>query len=88
MRDKAVSADLLARARNPVLERLTKRLRENTTWLNVAEDAQTEPRFLDRFRVERALYEGVTSARLQAVARRYLVPGNALTIRAISKAAP
>lgn len=88
LRDKPVSADLLTRARNPVLERLTKRLRENTTWLNVAEDAQTEPRFLDRFRVERTLYEGASPARLHAVARRYLVPAKALTIRAVSKSAP
>lgn len=88
LRNKPVTADLLARARNPVLERLTKRLRENGTWLNVAEDAQTEPRFLDRFRVERALHEQVTPARLQALARRYLVPGKALTIRAIPRTAP
>jgi len=88
LRDRPIAADLLARARNPILERLTKRLRENTSWLNLAADAQTEPRFLDRFRNERSLYESVTPAKLQAVARRYLLPGKALTIRAISKTAP
>ena len=88
LRDRPVPADLLTRARNPLLERLTKRLRENTTWLNVAEDAQSEPRFVARFRIERTLYEKVTPARLQEMARRYLMPGKALTIRAVAKTAP
>lgn len=88
LRDRPVSADVLARARNPVLERLTKRLRENASWLNIAEDVQTEPRFAARFRIERSLYERVTPAMLQTVARRYLLAKKSLTIRAIAKAAP
>lgn len=88
LREIPVSADLLVRARNPVLERLTKRLRENWTWLDVTEDAQTEPRFVARFRAERTLYEAVTPMRLQALAKRFLVPNKALTIRVVPKAAP
>ena len=43
LRDKPISADLLARARNPILERADRALRENGAWLGSVARAQSDP---------------------------------------------
>lgn len=85
LRDKPVDADLLLRARTPILEAIDKSRRENGTWIALLDEAQTEPRWLDRFRAQKATYQAVTPADLQAVARRYLTPGGALKIRVVAE---
>jgi zinc protease len=72
LRDTPVSADLLARARNPALESIAKSLRENGYWLGYVDEAQGEAGRLDRIRQRKALYEAITAADLQAFARTYL----------------
>ncbi|MBB5685428.1 M16 family metallopeptidase [Sphingobium boeckii] len=87
LRETPVTEDLIRRARAPILERIEKSKRENGTWLALADDAQTQPRWLDRFRTARATYEAINAARLQALAQRYLTAEGALKIR-IVKATP
>ncbi len=81
LRDTPVDADLLLRARQPILERIERSRRENANWLAIVDQAQSAPRYLDRFRTNRAIYQAITAADLQAMARRYLEPDAMLRIR-------
>ena len=74
LRARPVSDDLLVRARNPVLESITRSRRENSWWLGIASEAQGKADRLDRIRQQEALYKAITPAELQALARQYLVP--------------
>jgi zinc protease len=84
LRDKPVDADLIARARNPSLERIDRSLRENGYWLDRVAVAQSEPERLDRIRQRRQLYLAVTPAGLQQLAQRYLAADRKLSIRIVS----
>lgn len=88
LRDAPVSADMLARARTPVLERIVKNRRENGWWLGVAGRAQSEAARLDRYRTLEARVKAIAPADLQAAARKYLVPGKELRIRIVPAAQP
>ena len=48
LRSTPVSADLLARARNPMVERAERSLRENGAWIGLVARAQSDPSRLDR----------------------------------------
>lgn len=87
LRDAPVDDDLLLRARRPILEAIDKSKRENGTWLGVLSRAQTEPRFIERFRNARPVYEAITPADLQAAAKLYLT-AQPLRIRVIAEGAP
>ena len=80
LRDRPVSADLLERARRPLLERVALNRRENTWWLGVAGESQLRSERLDRARTLEARLRAVTPAMLQAAAKQYLVPGKALEV--------
>lgn len=84
LRDKPVDADLLARARNPLLERIDRSLRENGYWLDRVAVAQSQPEELDRVRKRRALYLSVRPQELQQLARQYLPSDRKLSIRIVS----
>ncbi|TXC74420.1 insulinase family protein [Sphingorhabdus soli] len=86
LRDAPVSADMLARARTPLLERIVKNRRENGWWLGVTARAQSEAARLDRYRTLEARVKAITPADLQAAARKYLVPGKELKIRIVPEA--
>jgi zinc protease len=81
LRDKPVDADLLLRARQPILERIERGRRENPNWLAIVDQAQGAPRYLDRFRESKSVYRTITAAELQAAARRYLQPDAMLRVR-------
>jgi len=83
LRDAPVDADLLDRARKPVLERIVKNRRENGYWLGLAGRAQSEVDRLDRARNVEARYKAVTPADLQAMARKYLRDDRELKIRIV-----
>lgn len=72
LRDEPVSADLLVRARNPILESIAKNLRENGYWMAYVDEAQSRADRLDRVRQRRAIYQSITPAEIQAFARTYL----------------
>lgn len=84
LRDAPVDADLIERARKPMLEAMTKARRENSYWLPYVAEATTREDRLDRSRKSLAIVEGVTPAELQALAKRYLVDDKALVIKAVS----
>ena len=84
LRDKPVDADLLGRARRPLVEAMVKARRENSYWLNYVAEATTHADRLDRSRNGIAEVEAATPAELQTLARRYLVDDKALVIKAVS----
>lgn len=89
LRDEPVSADLFNRARAPMIESLAKAKRRNTYWLGAVAVAQSKAARLDRFRLGEAALTGLTPADLQALARKFLDPDKAQSIRIVSdKASP
>jgi zinc protease len=84
LRDKPVSEDLLARARNPELEKADRMLRDNGYWIAALARAQSEPARLDRIRQKKALLQSVTAADLQKLAQKYLQPGHVQQVRIVS----
>lgn len=84
LRDKPVDADLLDRARKPLLEAMVKSRRENSYWLNYVAEATSHADRLDRSRKGIGEVEAATPAELQALAKRYLVDDRALVIKAVS----
>lgn len=88
LRDTPVDADLLDRARKPLLEAMVKSRRENVYWLNYVGEAASHADRLDRSRKGIGEVEAATPAELQALAKRYLVDDKALVIKAVSDKAP
>jgi zinc protease len=84
LRDKPVSDDLLARARNPELEKADHQLRDNGYWLAALEKAQSEPERLDRIREKKKLLQSITTADLQKLAQKYLQPSRVQQVRIVS----
>jgi zinc protease len=84
LRDKPVTADLLARARNPELEKADHQLRDNGYWLAALAKTQSEPERVDRIRQKRAILQSITAADIQKLAQRYLQPGKLQKVRIVS----
>ncbi len=82
------SADLVDRARKPLLEAMTKARRENSYWINWVSYAATRAERLDRIRQGIAAMERITPQELQATARRYFTDDRLMVIRAVSDKAP
>ncbi len=86
LRDAPVSADLLQRAREPLLLELTNELKANTTWLGLAAHAASQPDGIERQVKARERLLAVTAADVQAVAQHYLVPTRAVPIHVLPAA--
>jgi zinc protease len=84
LREKPVDADLIDRARKPLVEAMVKSRRENSYWLNYVAEATSHADRLDRSRKGIGEVEAATPAQLQALAKRYLVDDKALVIKAVS----
>lgn len=82
-----VDADVLQRARAPMLERIDNSLKTNGGWSALAERAQTQPDRLARAKSARARLEKLTAADLQAIARRYLAPEKAVQVLVLPEGA-
>ena len=80
-REGPISADLLERARAPLLEKIALSRRENGWWLRAIDEAQLRAERLDRVRSYEDRIRAVTPAMLQETTRRYLDPDEALRIR-------
>jgi zinc protease len=80
LRDAPVSADILQRARAPMLEDLANRLKGNSGWMVYVERAQSKPDRIERFQAARARIEAISAADLQALARRYLSQTGAVEV--------
>jgi len=75
-----IDADLLQRARQPMVESLKNALKSNRGWLSLVDRAQSEAERIDRFlEAERRLLT-ITACDVQAAARRYLDMDQALEI--------
>jgi zinc protease len=74
------SADVLLRARQPMLEAYDNALKSKRGWLNLVERAQREPERIGRFTSGKRLLSTLTAADVQATAAKYLQPEAALEI--------
>ena len=84
LREKPVDADLLARARNPELDKIDRQMRENGYWLSALSKSQSEPERLDRIRQRKAILQSITAADLQKLAQQYLQPSRVQTAEIVS----
>ncbi|BEV01372.1 insulinase family protein [Novosphingobium olei] len=67
-----IDADILQRARAPMLERIDNALKSNGGWMALAERAQSQPDRLERFAKARGRLSAITAVELQATARKWL----------------
>ena len=84
LRDKPVSDDLLARARNPALENIDRSQRDNGYWLAALSRAQSEPDRLNRVRDAKRLMQSITAADIQNLAQKYLRPDRVQQVKIVS----
>lgn len=84
MRDKPISADLLERAREPILSTYARSDKQNDGWVSMLSNAQSWPERLDRRRQREAVLRSITPSDIQAAARRYLADSNSASIRVVS----
>jgi zinc protease len=77
---RPVDADVLLRARRPMLEAYDNALKTNAGWMTLVDRAQSDPDDIARFTEGKAALEALTAADVQAVAARYLKPEERLEI--------
>ena len=82
-RSAPVDADLLERARKPLLEKIALSRRENGWWLGIIDEAQLRAERLDRVRSYEDRIRAITPEMLQQAALRYLDPAQELRIRIV-----
>lgn len=80
LRGAPVNADVVQRARAPLLENLDAVLKTNAGWMGLADRAQSKPDGLDRFAGSRSIIATLTADDLLALARRYLDPDQGLEV--------
>lgn len=80
LRKAPVSADIVQRARAPMLEGLDAVLKTNGGWMGLADRIQSKPDGIDRFANSRAIITALTADDLLALARRYLDPDQGLEV--------
>ncbi|OBX20412.1 peptidase M16 [Erythrobacter sp. QSSC1-22B] len=80
------TADMVERARQPILEGLDNRLKTNTGWMGLAARAQSQPEDIRRFLEAKERQLEITPAELQALAARYLDPSKAVRVRVVPEA--
>ncbi len=81
-----ISEDELQRARRPVLESIEESEEQNSYWLAVSAESQTDPEVLDRHRSRVVDYETVTLDQLKRLAETYLQPDNTYRIEVLPEA--
>lgn len=83
LRRTTVSADVVQRARAPMLENLDAVLKTNGGWIGLVDRAQSKPDEIERFTSSRAIIAALTAEDLLALAQRYLDPEQGLEILAL-----
>lgn len=84
---RPISADMLERARAPMRERLANLLKTNGGWLALVARASSQPDRIARFQQARARLDALTAADLQALAKRFLAPDQAVTVLVLPEGA-
>ncbi|MFD2136025.1 M16 family metallopeptidase [Novosphingobium resinovorum] len=85
LRKAPVSADILLRARQPMIESLANALKSNAGWMALVDHAQSQPDRIERFQNAREQLLALTPADVQAMAQRYLTPEAGLEVLALPK---
>ena len=80
LREAPVGKDLLRRARQPMIESYDQALKSNSGWLSLVDRAQTERERIERYLKARQRLLALTPADVEAMARRYLDPAEALEV--------
>jgi zinc protease len=80
LRDAPISADMLLRARAPMLDGIDNALKTNRGWLALVDRAQSEPDRIDRYQQARTRLSAITAERLQALTRQYLTADGAVPV--------
>ncbi|MBV1916705.1 MAG: insulinase family protein, partial [Sphingomonadaceae bacterium] len=75
-----IDSDMLQRARQPMVEQLQNALKSNPRWLSLVDRAQSESARIARFIKARDRLLALAPADLQAAAKTYLDPHEALEI--------
>lgn len=83
LRDTPPSADVIERARRPLLEEYDNALKDLGGWINLAGRAQSNPERLDRWFAAPDLIRAMTPEDLQAAAIRWLEQGAAVEIAVV-----
>ena len=86
-RDKPLPADIILRARAPMLEGYQNLLSTNAGWLTYVDRAQTEADRIDRYTKAKDRLSAVTAADLQALARRYLTATGGVEVTVLPEGA-
>ena len=87
LRAAPLAEDILQRARAPMLEAQDNALKTNGGWLSLVDRAQTEPEEIARYLAAKARLEAITAADVQALARRYLLPNDAVEVLVLPEGA-
>ncbi|RAX41690.1 M16 family metallopeptidase [Rhizobium tropici] len=74
LRSGDVSPDELTRAKAPIIEEVKRSQQTNSYWLQSLQNAQTDPRRLERIRSGIGGYQAVTAQDVRAIATTYLKP--------------
>ena len=82
-----MAEDLLTRARQPMIEANENALKSNGGWLSLVDRAQTEPDRIERYLRSNERLMGLTAADVQAMAQRYLAPGQAVEVLVVPQGA-
>jgi zinc protease len=88
VRDAPVPADLLLRARAPLLDSFDNTLKSNGGWMAYAAQAQSHPERIERYAKAKERLAAITPAQLQALARQYLTDNNAVTVVVLPQVRP
>lgn len=80
LRAAPVSADVLQRARQPLLEAIDNTLKTDRGWLAVVERAQSHPDHIERQLRAAERLRQMSPADVQAMAQRYLLPDAAVEV--------
>ncbi|WP_086619597.1 M16 family metallopeptidase [Erythrobacter tepidarius] len=87
LRNRGPSADMIERARRPLLEEYDNALKDLDGWMGLAAHAQSDPERLDRWFAAPDLLRAITPADLQATAVRWLPAGEAVEVAVVPQAA-
>ena len=80
LRAAPINADVLLRARAPLLEAYDNALKTNAGWMTLVDRAQTEPDRIERLLHGKDRIAAITPQDLQALARRYLTADGGLEV--------
>jgi zinc protease len=86
LHDAPPSADMIERARRPLLEEYDNALKDLGGWISLAARAQSDPERIDRWFAAPDVIRAITPAELQATAAKWLASGAAVEVAVVPAA--